>query len=184
LVKQNTPGMLIKYKKSKALDEFGREGKGEVVSSRIAIFRTIYQDSSGHAIAKIETFNSNYFYTKEHWMVEHDGEVPSSLHSEVIEAEMTEIGLGDLFLGSKYHFILPIQQDESESQVVIESIDEDGRNIKKKCTIPERMKLVFDSWGIEYNEESLNKSIEETKKSLEDKKNHPKSHIESICEDM
>lgn len=77
-LKSNMPGMLIKYKKSKALDEFGREGKGEVVSSRVAIFRKLKQSNSGQAVAVIEVFNNNYFYTVEHWMVEHDYEEPTS----------------------------------------------------------------------------------------------------------
>lgn len=35
----NMAGMLVKYKTSRAIDEFGRHGKGQVVSNRIAIFR-------------------------------------------------------------------------------------------------------------------------------------------------
>lgn len=35
----NMAGMLVKYKNSRAVDEFGRSGKGTVVSNRIAIFR-------------------------------------------------------------------------------------------------------------------------------------------------
>lgn len=35
----NMAGMLVKYKNSRAVDEFGRNGKGQVVSNRIAIFR-------------------------------------------------------------------------------------------------------------------------------------------------
>ena len=42
-LKKDTPGLLVKYKKSKAKDDFGREGKGEVISSRIAIYRGIKQ---------------------------------------------------------------------------------------------------------------------------------------------
>lgn len=179
-LKSNMPGMLIKYKKSKALDEFGREGKGEVVSSRVAIFRKLKQSNSGQAVAVIEVFNNNYFYTVEHWMVEHDYEEPTSLHSEVLEIGLEELGICDLFLGSKYHFLLPIQQKESETQVVIKEVDEDGKNVKVRCTIPERMKIVFDSWGIKYDSESLDKSIEDTKNYLEKVKSGQVSHIEGI----
>ena len=35
----NMAGLLVKYKNSRAVDEFGRNGKGQVVSNRIAIFR-------------------------------------------------------------------------------------------------------------------------------------------------
>ena len=179
---KDMPGMLIKYKKSKALDEFGREGKGEVVSSRIAIFRGLEKSSTGETLMKVETFNSNYFYTVEHWMVEHDYEEPTGLHNEILEIPLNEVGICDTFLGSKYHFILPIQQDESESQVVIKEIDENGHNIKVNCTIPERMKIVFDSWNIKYDKESLDKSIEATKKQLISNKNGHVNNINGICD--
>ena len=83
-----------------------------------------------------------------------------------MEIPMSEIGLCDKFLGSKTHFILPVQQSASESQKVIVDIDDDGRNVTKLCTIPERMREVFDSWGIKYDVESLEKAIEDTKKQL------------------
>ena len=196
-LENNTPGMLIKYKKSKAKDEFGREGKGEIVSSRIAIFKKLKptgnkvksgeKDENGKDILTdeylfvVETFNNEYFYTKEHWMVEHDNEEPTSLHSDTLELSMEEIGLCDSYLGSKYHFILPIQQEERENQVVIIGFDEEERNIKKMCTIPERMKYVFDSWEVEYNADSLDKSILDSKNEIEKRKNGT-SHLDGVCE--
>lgn len=180
-LKDNTPGMLIRYKRSKAKDDFGREGKGEVVSSRIAVYRGIGKDKLGHPVVKVETFNNNYFYTKEQWMIEHDYEESSGLHSEEELIPLDEIGITNLFLGSRYHFILPIQQEASESKMVIERFDENGNNVKKMCTIPERMKVVFDSWGIEYNKESLDESIKQTKDTLEKKKNsNNKDFIQSV----
>ena len=180
-LKTNMPGMLIKYKKSKVLDDFGREGKGEVVSSRIAIYRGLKQSKTGQPVAMIEVFNNNYFYTIEHWMVEHDYEEPTSLHSETLEIGLDELGVCDMFLGSKYHFLLPVQQNESETQVVIKEVDENGKNVKVRCTIPERMKIVFDSWGVKYNEESLDEAIKNTKEFLEKTKNGQVNHVEGIC---
>lgn len=179
-LKTNQPGMLIKYKKSKALDEFGREGKGEVVSSRIAIYRGLEQQSDGQSYMMVEVFNNNYFYTIEHWMVEHDYEEPTSLHSEVVKIPLDEVGICDLFLGSKYHFMLPIQQNKDENQVVIKSLDNGGNNVKVTCTIPERMQLVFDSWGVEYDKPLLQKYIEETKKVIESSKDGQASYREGI----
>lgn len=181
-LKLNTPGMLIKYKKSKALDEFGREGKGEVISSRVAIFRGIKQSKDGVPLAQVETFNNDNFYTIEHWMVEHDYEEPTSLGNEILEIPLDNLGVCDLFLGSKYHFIMPIQREESESQVVIKSVDENGKNIKVKCTIPERMKLVFNSWGIQYDKQSLEDSIIKTQEELQRIKDGQVNSIEGICE--
>jgi hypothetical protein len=180
-LRRGTAGMLIKYKKSKALDDFGRQGKGEVVSSRIAIFRSIKADQkTGHPMAVIESYNNNYFYTPQHWMIEHDGEEPTKLHMDTLEIPLDEIGFCDMFLGSKYHFILPIQHDEAENQVVIKDFDEEGRNIKVKCTIPERMKLVFDAWHVDYDGQALDEAIKTTKDYLEKKKNGSLDKLEGI----
>lgn len=160
-LKPNTPGILIRYKKSKATDDFGRQGKGEVVSSRIAIFREVKDNGDG-PIAVVATYNNNYFYTKQHWMVEHDNEEPTSLHEDIMEIPMSDIGLCDRFLGSRTHFILPVQRSNEESQTVIIDIDENDRNIKKICTIPERMKIVFDDWSVPYDHEALDKAISDT----------------------
>lgn len=166
VMEKNTAGILVKYKKSKALDEFGRQGNGEVVSSRIALYMGIKMTDSGQPVAMIKSFNNNYFYTKQHWMVEHDNEVPTSLHDEDLEISMEELGYGDLFLGSQYHFMAPVQQNLNENRVVIKGLDDDGRNIKVNCTIPERIQLVFDDWGIKYDSEALEAAIVETKKLL------------------
>ena len=167
-VPKNTAGILIKYKKSRALDEFGRHGNGEIVSSRVALLKEIVIEN-GANIAVIESFNNNYFYTPQHWLVEHDNEPLKKLKSDIVKIPMKELGYGDLFLGSQYHFLPPVQQDISENRVVITDIDEDGKNIKQTCTIPERIKLVFDSWSIEYNKEELEKAILATKELLESK---------------
>lgn len=163
----DTCGILIKYKKSRALDEFGRHGKGEVVSSRIAIFRGFKQNGLDTPLMIVETYNNNYFYTKQHWAIDHDNELLDKLHVETVEIKMDEIGFADMFLGTQYHFMLPIQQTKEESEMVIEDIDENGRNIRKKCTIPERMKIVFNDWGVKYNKEALEKSIIDTREHLD-----------------
>jgi hypothetical protein len=185
-------GMLLTYKKSRALDEFGRSGKGEVISSRIAIFAGLgpagsnkglvknilgidvkgevaldYGDKkSGRVVAKFITFNSNYFCTKTQWLVEHDNELLESLKFDVVEVSMDELGFGDHFLGSRYHFIEPIQKDIKENTTLIVGINDNGSNIKKLCTIPERIKVVFDDWGVKYNSKELDNAIELTRKQL------------------
>lgn len=164
-LKKNTAGILIKYKKSKALDEFGRHGNGEVVSSRIALFKKI-EVVDGRTVAVIESYNNNYFYTKQHWMVEHDNEMLSKLTYETLNIDMNELGYGDLFLGSTYHFMAPVQQNINENRVVIKELNENGSNVKVTCTIPERIKLVFDDWGIDYDEGELDKAIVATRETL------------------
>lgn len=166
-IKPNTAGMLIKYKKSRAVDTFGRFGKGEVISSKIAIFRGLKKsETGGTPLFIVETFNSHTFYTQQHWIAQHDNEMLDKLDSETVEITMNELGFGDLFLGTSYHFIEPIQQDKKESDYIVIDLDENGKNIKKLCTIPERMKLVFDDWGINYNKDKLDEAIKKTQEKL------------------
>lgn len=157
----NMPGMLIQYKKSRALDEFGRQGKGEKIMSRIAIIRGI----SGGTV-RIETFNNNYFYTHQHWMVTHDNQVPTELKTDIKDVKIDELGFCNEFLGSRFHFMEAIQRDKAESTKVIYSITDDGTNLSKLCTIPERMKIVFDDWGIQYDKDMLDRAIKLSNESV------------------
>jgi hypothetical protein len=166
-IQPNTAGMLIKYKKSRALDCFGRHGKGEVVSSRIAIFRGIKRDQDGTAPRfVVESYNDETFYTKQHWMYEHDNEIPERLKAETTEITMEELGFDNMFLGTSYHFLEPIQQKVSENRTVIVDLDDEQKPVRKTCTIPERMQLVFDDWDIKYNKEELEKAIKTTREQL------------------
>jgi hypothetical protein len=79
---------------------------------------------------------------------------------------MEQLGFQDVFIGLDYHFIEPIQQDISENRTIILGIDENGNNIKQSCTIPERMKYVFDDWGVDYNKEKLEEAIKKTRENL------------------
>ena len=148
------PGMLIQYKKSRALDEFGRQGKGEKIMSRISVIRSI-----DGGVVTIDTYNSNYFYTNQHWIVTHDNQPLDGLRCDTKKIKVEELGFCNEFLGTKYHFIEAIQQSESESTKVIYGITDTGANISKLCTIPERMKFVFNDWGIQYNKEMLERAI-------------------------
>lgn len=160
-----TPCMIIKYKSSKAVDDYGRHGKGEIVSCRIGIFHNVYL-SNGEFVVDLTAYRDSTFYTKIHWAVEHDNEVLKSMYREELTMSVDKIGFGSKFLGSDYHLLLPTQENLNENREVIYDIDENGRNIKAMCTIPERIKYVFDSWGIEYNKEALDKAIKETREHL------------------
>jgi hypothetical protein len=158
---KDIPGFLIKYKRSKATDDFGRHGKGEAISSRVAILREVV----GNKVI-VETFNGNYFYTKQHWMANNDNEMLDNLHSEIIEINIDEIGLYDNFLGSKYHFVKPIQQRKSESSNIVVDVDESGNVIKRYCNVTERIKEVFEDWEVQHDKELLKQYIEEAKEKL------------------
>lgn len=161
----NEAGILIKYKKSRAVDEFGRHGHGEVVSSRMAIFLGI-EGSGSNAVAVFRSFDSNYFYTRQSWMINNENEIPDSLVSNIVKMKLDEIGIGDLFIGKDYHFIKPVQRDLKESMIIAYGIGEGGRVLKKEFTIPERMKAVFDDWGIAYDSRKLMAAIEDTEREI------------------
>lgn len=158
-------GMLTKYRGSKAVDEFGRHGNGEAISCRVAIFNGFTKNSNNAVCMKFTTYNGNAFYTQEHWALENDGEELSKMMTEELTIPLSEIGLIDKFLGSKYHFSMPIQYDSADSDTIY-SLDGEGKVVNTRVTIPMRIKVVLDSWGIEYNEECLNGAIEETERVL------------------
>ena len=169
-LQENTPGILIKYKKSRTVDEFGRYGNGEVRMSRIAVFKgfSFGGQDEVEVVALFETYNNNYFFTQQHWALEHDGEELEKLEVETERVKVSELGMGGKFLGSKYHFAYPVQTDESGYETILEY--QDGKLVKKRVTLPERIKIVFDSWGVEYNDLVLDRHIENTRKMLSQSK--------------
>lgn len=163
---KGTPGMLVKYKKTKAIDEFGRYGKGEPVYSRACIFKGYEIDrDNGKIILKFRTFNSAKFYPKVHWMLENDGEILEKLDYEDLEIDIRDIGVCNAFFGRMYHFELPIQSDPQYNTIIYD-IDSNNKVIKISVTVPMRIKMVFDSWGINYKRDILDYCIEETNKLL------------------
>ena len=158
-------GMLAKYKKSKAVDEFGRQGEGVCISCRVAKFEGFVK-KDGRTCMKFESYNGNTFFTREHWALDNDGEELRELEGDTLEIPLDEIGVFDKFLGKRYHFLTPIQYEEKDNTTMY-SLDEDGKLVYSNSTIPMRIKLVMDSWGIDYDEASLIHAITETERILD-----------------
>lgn len=200
-LKKNTPGLCVKYKKSRSLDNFGRFGKGQVVSNRIAVYRGlcirsvtgVYEmlndvvinrsgkvlDNSGSPCnlssigVVIDSYNNDTFCTHAEWMSNHDGYMEDDEGNEITELNheriitgLDDIGLNDKFLGRQYHFMKAIQRDETDLKKVIVGISEEGNSISKICTIPERMKIVFNDWEVEVDAMELERAIMETNKIM------------------
>lgn len=89
-----------------------------------------------------------------------------SLVSNIVKMKLDEIGIGDLFIGKDYHFIKPVQRDLKESMIIAYGIGDGGKVLKKEFTIPERMKAVFDDWGIAYDSRKLMVAIEDTEREI------------------
>lgn len=126
----------------------------------------------GALTVEFDVYSDSTFLTMEGWLSEFDGEMKlngkdvNELPHERVRCNIDELGLFSEFLGSCYHFLRPVQRSEGESRVTIVGINDGGYNIKKKLTLPERIKAVFDSWGVEYNKEELNKDIAEVAMTL------------------
>jgi hypothetical protein len=163
LVHNGTPGLLQRYKKSKALDDFGRQGNGEVLSCRISVCRG-FNDLTSEII--FDTYDDNEFLTSIHWSDLNDNEVASDIQPERVTIPIDEIGICDKFLGSRYHFMYPIQRNKDEN-VKVRYIDNDDSVKVTDATIPERMKIVFDDRGIKYDSEQLDEFITKVKEIVE-----------------
>lgn len=157
-------GMLIKYKDSKATDEFGRSGKGQPISCRVCIYYGLKKIKDTICVC-FRTFNGNTFYTHTHWSLEHDNDVIKELDYKDEIIPVGQFGMYNDFLGSKYHLITPVQ-NKSEDSVVMYGLDEAGKVTYTKMTIPERIKAVFDDWDISYDTETLQAYIQKTKELL------------------
>lgn len=157
-------GMLQKYKTSKAVDELGRRGKGQVLSCRVALYRGLERTKEGVNV-KFTSYDGTYFYTRHHWGLEHDNEVLKELKCEELSIPIDQFGMYDDFLGSQYHLLAPVQLREQDT-ITMYGVDDSGSVTYNKLTIPERIKAVFDDWGIEYDQESLQLYIQKTRDIL------------------
>lgn len=155
-------GLFFRYKSGRTVDDFGRSGKGEIQSIRIAIFLGITK--TGRAVFR--TYKQQTFYTRAHWYLEHDGEEMYAPAYEDVEASMSELGIYNDYIGSKYHFSSCVQY-KAGGETTMYSVTESGNTIGVKMTIPEMAKAVFDDFGIKYEHESLEAYIDETRRLLD-----------------
>ena len=156
---KNYPCMLIRYKNNRAKDEFGRLGRGVISSCRACIIKSVDEE-----YIYVEEYNGNDFYTYEHMYMERDGNVPK-LKPSMIRIKLQDVGYSDFFLGEKYHITRAIQESAEDScQMYVPNSE--GYSTSVEVTIPERMKMVFDSWEVEYNKEEIDACIRKTKDIL------------------
>ena len=97
--------------------------------------------------------------------LENDGQILESLDVENLLIPIDDVGILDKFMGSRFHFAEPLQY-EKEDSITLFDIGNDGKVVRVNATIPIRIKLVLDDWGIRYNKERLEHAIQETNKIL------------------
>ena len=171
-IKKNTVGILVKFKKSNGLDTFGRRGNGEVAFSRVAIFRGF--DESDNKFIIIDTIHKDNFKTKMEVLVANDFN-DDGIHNMTFKTEkipVEEIGFYNQTIGSTYNFLYPEQQSLEEYTNTIIGINVDGTNIRKKMSLPERIKFILDEYDIKYNKSDLDTSIERNREYLVELENN------------
>lgn len=160
---ENKVGMLVKYLDNKQVDSFGRYGLGVPLYCRVARYVRLVT-IRGVRTVHFVCYNGNTFYPKEHQRF-YDVLNNVELKTYDVYVGIDELGLYDLFMGTKYHFCAPIQKSKADSTEMITDIDEDGYSARM-FTIPERIKVVFDDWNVPYDKEQLQAYIQHTQELL------------------
>ena len=124
------------------------------------------KNRDGEVELHFNSYNGNTFYTKEHWALEHDNHVLSGLEVTHEVVLLSHFGLYNNFIGSKHHFIEPVQLN-SEDSMTMYGVNENGGVSRTVMTIPERIQAVFDDFDVEYDKEALEACIIKTKQHLE-----------------
>lgn len=160
---KNCVGMLSTYKETKRKDLFGREGDGEVVVSRPAIFRGIQiEDDTFYLV--IDEYNGRNFVPKLDYELDNDGDEHTGIKFERKRIHINEIGVEDEFIGSRYLFELPVQECIEDSITVYTTTEETLET--EKVLFPEFLKKVFTDFGVEFDTLKLDQSIERSKAIL------------------
>lgn len=158
-LKKNVVGLLIMYENKRGgKDTYGRVGNGEILWCRYAILKNVV-NKGGIPMAIFKVYHLNDFHTTLHKSIENlDSQ---ELKEDTLEIEIDKLGFFDYFLGSEFHFNLPIQFDKEGT--VSEWVEvEDCKAGIRNLTIPELAKHVLDENNIEYNREELQKAIDWT----------------------
>lgn len=159
-------GLLMVYATSRGVDRMGRTGKGEIRTNTPAIFQGLTRNNDGYSM-KFKMFTLDTFCTREHWAIEHDGDV-NQVKCREIEIPVMDCGLYGIYLGRSYHFSEPMQYHNGRENGTIMQykFNENGGAVKENLTIPEFIKRVFDDRGIEYDRTYLDNCIARTEKTI------------------
>ena len=162
-LKKNTVGLLIMYENKRGgKDRYGRVGNGEILWCRYAILESIV-NRANVPTAVFKVYHKDDFHTSFHKTIENIDS--TELKHDTIEIEIEKLGFFDYFLGSEFHFNLPIQFElEGSRNEWIEV--EPGKTGLRKLTIPELAMHVLDEHNVEYNKQELEKAIEWTNEVL------------------
>lgn len=162
MLRPNTVGMLSRFADTKA-DEFGRRGGGRPIWCRVAIYLGTDEKNN----LQFRTYHKNYFYTPFQYRLDHDDEELEGLVSDEVKIPITQVGLADKFLGTLFHFNLPIQYKPQDYFTINVYDEEEDTFNTAKVTTPEYIKVVLDSHKVPYDAAALMNAIVVTKRILE-----------------
>jgi len=153
-----TAGIFTTYKNGKK-DSFNRSGNGERATSLPARYIGCNKSHASFEVYRKKTFCKRVQYQME----EH--EQHPGLDYYVAKVPYDELGFGQFFLGSKYHFNLPIQLKKQNVFNVAVHNSENELDYKK-MNLPEYMASIFEDFNVQYDKEMMAKSIFITDKNI------------------
>ncbi|MEM4385677.1 MAG: hypothetical protein QXD03_03925 [Candidatus Anstonellales archaeon] len=152
-------GVIERYAKTRGKDSFGRYGGGNAIYRKVAIFRGFVQSGSNIKLV-FDTFENSTFYTKEHWMIENDGEELGKINIKKVEVAISELGYDSVgLIGSLYN--LYDLNKFYDVMVDVYRVNNLGYSEKLVVPLPVKIKMVLDDWGVKYNVELLERHVNE-----------------------
>lgn len=161
MFKPGDVGMLTVFKETRKTDLVGRMGNGEALYCRPAIFDG-FERSNGTIYLLFRSFPKKFFYTRNHYYLDNDGERLSGLNPLKQKFVISEIGLQREYTGTKGHFNAPIQYDPKDNISTYRS----GTTEVVRVTLPGYIKMVLDDHKYNYNRSRLLNDIITTEKYL------------------
>lgn len=154
---ENGVYMIHQYRRTRSIDKYGREGEGQIMNSRPALFLGWVGEQLKF---RIFTYDES-FCTSEQAEVNGLDESDKLNYIDVIKG-VEMIGFKQQFIGRQYHIMELVQVKESES-IKYQYYDRTGEVQTKYLVIPEFVKKVFDEFGVNYDEKMLKERIDVSK---------------------
>jgi len=162
----NMPVMISTFRRSKSLDELGREGEGKEIAINPAVIKKIIEteDREGNTVYKlvVDLYKASNFVSKLSYAWDNDGGKHPGISKITQEINIMDLGFMNEFVGRRRHVYGPVHSDRSLGIEMYVGA-ENGSVNKVKMAIPECMRIVFDDFGVEYDRDFLNECIERTR---------------------
>lgn len=165
----NLPGILAEFVPDEnKLNRLGQYGKGQVSTRTPVIFRGVEGEN-----LKFTRFDGNTFLRRADWFREQmikaqeQAEVGEAVSLEIaltvksndISIPIEDVGFARKFVGSRFHFALPVQDSEDGYMAVYAWSKKNQQMETVQITLPDWFMLILDENGISYNRAELSRYI-------------------------